>query len=353
MFKQRLFTLMGMIALLLLSLTASAGLAQETVITLITHDSFNISEDVLAEFEAEQGVRVELFLVGDAGSLVNQAVLTRNNPLGDVLFGVDNTFLSRALGGDIFIPYESPLLAEIPEAFQVDPENRVTPISYGDVCLNYDVAYFAENDLALPESLSDLTDPAYRGLLVTQNPATSSPGLAFLMATIAAFGEEGDYTYLDYWRDLVANDVLIVEDWTSAYYGAFTVSGGGDRPMVVSYASSPPVEVIFANPPVTEAPTGSIIADEMCFRQIEFAGILRGTPHEAEAQALIDFMLSETFQEDVPLQMFVFPVNPNAELPAEFIEYVAIPENPASLDSETIDANRDNWIEAWTEAVLR
>jgi thiamine transport system substrate-binding protein len=347
---------------ILLSLVLAFGLlsvslaplgAQRGRVVLVAHDSFNVSESVWAEFEAQTGLSVEVILAGDAGVLVNQAVLSAGAPQGDLLFGVDNTFLSRALGADLFIPYEAPALAGIPAEFQLDPQFRVTPIDYGDVCLNYDMAYFAENDLPLPASLADLTRPAYKGLLVTPNPATSSPGLAFLLATIATFGTEGDYTYLDFWADMVANEVLVVPDWTTAYYTDFSLREGGERPLVVSYASSPPAEMIFSEPPLTEPITGSIVADGTCFRQIEFAGILRGAKNPEGAQALLDFMLTETFQADVPLQMFVFPVNPEVELPPIFAEYATLAENPATLPPADIEAQREAWIEAWTDVVLR
>ncbi len=326
--------------------------AQEDVVTLVTHDSFNVSEDVLQAFEDESGLKVEILQIGDAGTLTNQAVLSADNPLGDVIFGIDNTFLGRALAADIFEPYLSPALATIPEEFWVDTDNRVTPIDYGDVCLNYDIAYFEENGLDIPNSLTDLTDEKYQELLVVQNPATSSPGLAFLLATIVEFGTEGDYTYLDYWEDLIDNGALVVEDWTSAYYGEFSLAGG-DYPLVVSYASSPPVEVLFADPPVDSALTGSVIGDGTCFRQIEFAGVLKGADNVTGAQQFIDFLLSKEFQEDIPLQMFVFPVNPAAELPDLFVDYAAIPEKPARMTIEDIDAGREQWIQAWTETVLR
>lgn len=319
---------------------------------VLSHDSFAFSEDVLAAFEAETGMTVEVIRGGDTGSMVNQAILSRNNPLADVLYGVDNTFLSRALDAELFVPYESALLENVPAAFTDGLEGRVTPIDYGDVALNYDVAFFEENALALPQTLGALTDDAYRGLLVVQNPATSSPGLAFLLTTIAAFGTEGEYTYLDYWQDLVDNDVLVVDDWTTAYYSEFTLAGG-ERPLVVSYASSPPAEVLFAAEPLTEAPTGAIVADEMAFRQVEYAGILAGTENEAAAQAFIDFMLSVPFQEDMPLNMFVFPVNEQASLPEVFAEYAVVAENPVDVEAAAIEANREAWVTAWTETVLR
>lgn len=345
-----LFVIVG-----LLFVSGLASGQEQPRLVVLTHDSFNVSEDVLAAFESETGIRVEILRSGDAGTLVNQAVLTRDNPLGDVLFGVDNTFLGRALEADLFVPYESPLLETVPDDFRLDPDNRVTPIDFGDVCLNYDAAYFDERGIALPDTLRDLTDPAYRSLLAVQNPATSSPGLAFLLTTIAAFGEEGEYTYLDFWRDLMANDVYIAEDWTDAYYNQFSGSAGsaGTRPLVVSYASSPPAEVFFADPPVETAPTGSIVADGMCFRQIEFVGILKGTTNLQAAQALVAFMLGLTFQEDMPLQMFVFPVQPEAVLPEVFQTYALIPEAPVMLPLEAIGAGRERWLQEWTETVLR
>lgn len=345
--------LIGVVVLLLL--VVAPATAQDNVLTLITHDSFNISEDVQAAFEAETGITLEILPGGDAGQMVNQSILSKGNPLADVMFGIDNTFLSRGLENELFVPYESPMLENVPEDFVLDEEYRVTPIDYGDVCLNYDVAYFEENELAVPQSLTDLTDPAYEGLLVVENPATSSPGLAFLLTTIGVFGTEGDYTYLDYWTDLVENEVRVVDGWETAYYGEFSGASGGEGtyPLVVSYASSPPVEVYFMETPPETAPTASVVAPQTCFRQIEFAGILAGTDKVEEAQQLIDFMLGVEFQEDVPLQMFVFPVNQEAELPQIFLDHAQVVEEPVVIDAAELEANRADWIQAWTDTVLR
>lgn len=328
-----------------------AGTPTPLELRVLTHDSFAASEEVIRAFEQENNARLTFLPAGDTGSALNQAILTKNAPLANVLFGVDNTFLSRALDEDIFEPYASPLLSGIDAGFQLDPQKRVTPVDYGDVCINYDKAYFAEKGLALPQSLDDLTRPEYRGLLVVQNPATSSPGLAFLMATVAAFGEQG---YLDYWARLRDNGVVVVNDWETAYYTNFSASSGrGPQPMVVSYGSSPPAEVIFAEQPLDDAPTASLTAPGMCFRQIEFAGILKGAAQRALAEKFIDFLISVPFQEDLPLQMFVFPVNPAAQLPEAFVKYAQIPDQPATLDPALIAAKREAWIEAWTQTVLR
>ena len=330
--------------------TATETASEPAVITLMSHDSFNISEEVIAEFEAANNAKVEYLPSGDAGSALNQAILSKNNPLADVFFGVDNTFMSRALNADIFEPYASPLLDKVPDQLELDPQNRLLPVDYGDVCLNYDKAWFAERGINPPSDLNALKDPVYKGLTVVENPATSSPGLSFLLATVGHFGEEG---YLDYWQALRDNDVLVVDGWEEAYWGQFSAASDGDRPIVVSYASSPPAEVYFAEEPLAEAPTGVVLADGACFRQVEFIGILKGTERRALAEKLIDFMLSKRFQEDVPLQMFVFPANETAALPDVFVQYAKIPESPAYVSPEAIESNREAWIEAWTEVVLR
>ena len=340
------------IAAALAALPAACGgeAAAPASVRLLAHDSFVISDQARAAFAAATGLRIEVLLAGDAGSMVNQAILAAGNPVADVLFGVDTTFLSRALDADLFVPYESPALTGVLPGLAADPGHRVSPIDYGDVCLNYDKAYFANTPP--PQSLADLTGSAYRSLLVVEDPGTSSPGLAFLLATIATFGEEGEYTWKDYWAGLRANDVQVAAGWEEAYYGAFSGgSGEGDRPIVVSYASSPPAEVVYADPPVTEAPTAVISAG--CFRQVEFAGILRGTPREAEARLLIDFLLSEPFQEEVPLSMFVFPALAAAGLPPEFVAYTLVPADPLTMGPAEIEANRERWIEEWAEVVLR
>lgn len=343
--------------LLLLLVTACSSQATETVspgtrtITVMTHDSFSVSEEVVQSFEEANNATVVFLQSGDAGSVLNRAILTRDTPLADLLFGVDNTFLSRALGEDIFEPYDSPLLDEIPDSFKLDESNRALPVDYGDVCINYDKVYFAEHDLAVPQSLEDLTRAEYAGLLVVENPSTSSAGLAFLLATVAHFGEDG---FTGYWQALRDNGVVVVDGWETAYYTNFSGSSGrGEQPMVVSYGSSPAAEVIFAENPVEDAPTASILGPDTCFRQIEFAGILKGTQNRALAEKFMDFMLDTEFQEDVPLQMFVYPVNPQAELPQEFTQYAQSPDQTATLSPEAIAANRDAWIQAWTDVVLK
>ena len=341
-----------LLTLLLLTACATPTPApgEPRTLTIMTHDSFDIGAETIAAFEQAHNVHLEILKSGDAGLMLNQAVLSANNPLADVLYGVDNTLMSRGLEAGIFEPYDSPLLAQIPDELEMDPQHRLLPVDYGDVCLNYDRGWFAEHDLEPPASLDDLILPAYAGLTVVENPASSSPGLAFMLATIGSLGEDG---WLEYWAALRANDLLVADGWEEAYWGHFTYASDGERPIVVSYASSPPVEVYFSGAEFDQAPTGVVTADGSCFRQIEFVGILKGTPNRDLAEKLVDFMLSAQFQEDIPLNMWMFPANESAALPQVLVDFAQLPENPADVDPADIAAHREEWIEAWTEDVLR
>lgn len=329
-----------------------SGVASDNTpeIILMAHDSFSVSKAVVAEFESRHHVRLRFLKAGDTGAMLNQAILSKNNPMADVLFGVDNTFLSRALAADMFIPYRSPHLSDIPDDLKLDPTYRLLPVDFGDVCLNYDRQWFAAKGLAPPARLEDLTAPAYDGLTVVENPATSSPGLAFLLATVGHFGRDG---YLEFWQKLRAGNVQVTASWKKAYWESFSAASKGDRPIVVSYASSPAAEVHFAEKPMEESPTAAVVQKGTCFRQIEFVGILRGTKKADMAKKLVDFMLERTFQEDIPLQMFVFPANKTAVLPAVFVKHARIAEHPVFVSPQDIAAHREKWIEAWTETVLR
>ncbi len=316
-------------------------------VTLVAYDSFpapdpdNPIHAALADFTAETGIDVELLIAGDTGTMLAKAELTAGNPEGDVMWGIDNTFLSRAVAAGVFEPYVSPAIADLPDRFtDLVPNGEATPVDFGDVCVNYDIAALDELGIDPPASLEELAE--YADLLVVQNPATSSPGLAFLMASIAAFGDD----WVEFWNDLREGGVEVVDSWTSAYYESFSFAGG-DRPFVVSYGSSPPFEVLYAAEPTETAPTGVI--EQTCFRQVEFAGVLAGTEAPVAARRLIDFLVSERFQREIPLNLFVFPVDPDTELDPVFTEFATIPDSPLQLDPALIADNRSAWIDEWTE----
>ncbi len=318
-------------------------------VTLLAHDSFAVSKKLLEDFTARTGITVQVVTGGDAGQLVNKAALTAGNPEGDVLFGVDNTLLSRALTAGVFDPYVSPEAASVPSALKVATKDAVTPVDYGDVCINADTAWFAKKGLPVPATLEQLADPTYKDMLVVENPETSSPGLAFLLATVARFGED---RWADYWKSLRANGVKVVDGWTQAYEDEYSGAGKGSRPLVVSYASSPPAEVVYAADPATAKPVSEVLTDG-CYRQVEYAGVLAGTKHPLEARAVVDWLLSPEVQADVPLSMFVFPAVPGTPLPKVFTEYAATPKEPESLDPALVDQKRAEWLDAWDQVMFR
>jgi thiamine transport system substrate-binding protein len=321
-------------------------------VTLVAYDSFPVEgtavNEALEAFTAETGIEVTILSAGDTGTMLSKAALTAGTPEGDVMWGVDSTFLSRAIEAEVFEPHTVAALDELdPSLLAGAPNGLVTPVDSGDVCVNVDLGWFAERDLEVPATFEDLADPAYAGLLVVQDPATSSPGLAFLLATVAEYGEDG---WMDYWQRLVDNEVEVVSGWSEAYYERFTWAGGGPRPLVVSYGTSPPAEVIFADPPRDDAPTGVLTAT--CYRQVEYAGVLRGTDRPEEARALLDFLASASFQSTLPLDLFVYPANTTVELPDAFVRFAVRPEVPVELEAELVGARRNEWIDAWTELVL-
>ncbi|MFE0100920.1 thiamine ABC transporter substrate binding subunit [Streptomyces sp. NPDC059009] len=344
---------LGLVAVSACGSSDSGSKADSKDVTLVTHESFNVSKDVLKDFEKQSGYKVHILKSGDAGEAVNKAVLSKGNPQGDVFFGVDNTLLSRALDQGVFTPYEAKGLSGIPADLQLDRgKHRVTPVDTGDICVNYDKKYFADHKLAPPKSFDDLIKPQYKNLLVTENVATSSPGLGFMLATAAKYGDDG---WQDYWKKLDANGVKVVDGWEQAYNEEFSGSAGGkkakgDRPLVVSYASSPPVEVLYAKPQPKEAPTG--VATGTCFRQIEFAGLLDGAKNEKGGKALLDFLISKKFQEDMPLNMFVKPALKDAKVPELFTKFGATVQ-PETMAPKKIADNRDAWVKSWTSLVQK
>jgi thiamine transport system substrate-binding protein len=330
-----------------LAACSSGGGSDPKTVTLVTHDSFAASKSVLAAFTKQTGYKVRVLKNGDAGAALNQVVLTKDAPLGDAFYGVDNTFLTRALDEKVFDVYRPKALAGVTPKLRLDPTGHATPVDFGDVCINWDKKRFTSTPP--PTTLDDLTKPAYKDQLVVENPATSSTGLAFVAATVARYGDQ----WLDYWDRLRANGVRVVDGWEQAYDGEFSGAAGskGTRPLVVSYASSPPAEVYFAKPQPTTAPTGSM--DSSCFRQVEFVGVLHGAAHPAAARKLIDFMLSRTFQADMPLQMFVYPAVTGTPLPPVFTKFSTVTPDPLTLTPARIGHDRKQWIEQWTDHVLR
>ncbi len=321
-----------------------SGPTESSTLTVITHDSFAISDEAKGRFEKQTGYDVTFVASGDAGTIVNQLILTKDSPMGDVVFGIDNTFAARATTAGVLAPYKSPALPASASSLAADDSHTLTPIDYGDVCINADDQWFAAHGLAVPATLDDLAKPEYKDLLVLPNPATSSPGLVLVAATVGAFGDPG---YLDYWSKLKANGVKIVKGWTEAYTVEFSGSSGkGSRPLVLSYASSPASEV------GEDGTARTSTLPQTCFRQTEYAGVIAGAANEVGARKFIDFMLSDETQSEIPTSMWMSPVDPDATLPPEWAKYTSVVTDPIQVPADDIAKNRDAWIKAWTQTVI-
>lgn len=321
--------------------SSAPSLTSSTSLTVVTHDSFAIPEDLKTRFAAESGLDVTYVAPGDGGALVNQLILTRDAPLGDVVYGIDNTFSSRAVAEGVIAEYDSPALP--PTASQFDT-GAMVPIDFGDVCINADTAWFAERNIAVPTTLDDLVKPDYKDLLVVSNPASSSPGLSFLLATIAGLGEDA---YLDYWGQLADNGALVVQGWSDAYYTEFSgADGAGPRPLVVSYATSPAYTVAEGS---EESTTEALLGT--CFRQVEYAGVIEGAQNVEGAQEFIDFLLSDDVQASIPENMFMYPVT-DVDLPPDWVDFAPLSNNSLTVDPERISEMRSTWIKDWTARVI-
>ncbi len=324
------------------------GGGEAKTLVVATHDSWAMSKEVLAKFKSETGITVKVQPQGDAGELTNKLVLTKDSPLADGVYGIDNTFATRAVDEQVLAPYSSKQLPASAREFRLPTrmQDMLTPIDYSDVCVNVDDTWFAEHGQDPPRTLDDLTDPAYKDLFVTPGATTSSPGLAFLAATIAA---QGEHRWQDYWKKLMANGTKITSGWTDAYEVDFTAGGGdGDRPIVTSYSSSPP----FTIPDGGTKPTTSALLDT-CFRQVEYAGVLRGAKNPTGMEKFIDFMLGERFQAALPENMYVYPVDATVALPKSWAAYAKPAPAPLSLPPADIEANRQQWLRDWRDIVTR
>ena len=326
----------------------SAGSGPGKTVVVATHDSWAMSRDVLKEFTAKTGYRVRIEPNGDAGQLTNKLVLTKGSPIADMTYGIDNTFASRAVDEGILADYTPTDLPASAATYALDdPQEaaQLIPVDYGDVCVNIDDSWFARHGVTPPASLDDLTRPAYKDLFVTPGASSSSPGLAFLLATVAKYGD----AWPAYWEKLMANGTKITSGWSDAYEVDFTAGGGGgDRPIVLSYASSPP----FTIPKGASKPTTSALLDT-CFRQVEYAGVLAGAHNPKGARAFIDFMEQKSFQEALPDNMYVFPVDAQATLPGDWAKYAKVATKPYTVAPADVAKNRDTWLREWSDVTTR
>ena len=346
---QRRFLFSAVLSASLVCAGIAPAMAQDAApLRVLAHGSFDLPKPLLAQFEKDAGVKLQIIKAGDAGEMVNKLILTRAQPIADVVFGIDNTLAPRAQAAGVLDAYTG--AATQRAAASGLPENLV-PVDYGYVNLNIDKAWFAEKKLALPTALADLTKPAYAKLLVVQNPATSSPGQAFMLATIAGLGEEAAFAW---WQQMRANGVKVVKGWSEAYYTEFSRNGGA-YPIVVSYTSSPAAEVFYSKEKITEAPTANLFLKGGVFRQVEGVALVKGGNPAARAAAgrFIEFLRSAPVQEGLQTTMWVFPAEAGAPRVDVIKTHAAEPSAFDELKAPLTEAQSKAWLQRWTRTVLK
>lgn len=314
----------------------------------MVHSSFSLPKPLLAQFEAQSGLKLSIIKGGDAGEMLNKLILTRAKPVADVVFGIDNALVAKAQAAQVLEAHGLPAMAQTAEGTEKSLGSLAIPVDYGFVTLNYDKAAVAKSGVALPKTLADLTQPAYRNWLVVQNPATSSPGYAFMLATIASMGEEKAY---DWWAKMRANGVKVAKGWSEAYYTEFT-RNGGTHPLVVSYATSPAAEVFYSKEKITESPTANLFLQGGVFRQVEGVALIKGGDQREAALKFMTFMRSPAVQEALQTSMWMFPVQSKTPR-AEVMRHAAEPATFESLPADTMAEKGSQWVSRWTQVVLK
>jgi thiamine transport system substrate-binding protein len=279
-----------------------------------------MSKALIADFDKTTGYNLKLVKAGDAGSLTNRLILTKTAPIGDAVFGIDNTFAGLATDSQII-------------------DGSLSATDFGDVCFNYDKAWFAQHKFAAPSSISELTLPKYKGLTVLENPNTSSTGLSFLAATVDMFGTSA---WESYWKGLKKNSVKVDNGWEAAYYTDFSGSSGkGAYPIVLSYASSPADEVRADG----QSQTATVL--DGCFRQTEYAGVLKNAKNSAGARAVVKYLLGAKFQASFPEAMYMYPSVAGTPIPSAWKNFTEVAEHTYG-DKLDLNANRKSWLTKWS-----
>lgn len=316
--------------------------AQSKELVVYAYDAFcgdwGPGPALVEKFREKTGIQIKLVSAGDAVEMLTKVTSEKDAPIADVVVGITDDMASMAYKADLFEPYNSPVLADIPSFLQFDGQKRLLPFDYGNFAFVVDTEKMDAKDI--PTSLEQLTDVKYKDKVLLIDPRTSSVGLGMLLWSIEVFGEDG---YLTWWKTMKSNALTITDGWSSAY-GLFTE---GEAPLVLSYTTSPVYHVTFED--TTRYQT--TLFKEGNSTTIEGAGILKSTKQRAVAQQFIDFLLTDA-QLDIAVANSMYPTNSKAVLPEAF-QWAPKPEKNLSMDSERIAQNLDRWLTEWTQVMSK
>jgi len=328
------------------------------VLDILTYDASGLSDELLSDFTATTGYEINLIKTGDVGSILNIMAQTKDAPQADLMLGLDNTFLAQAIQMGLLQSHMSNH-GELLDSVKISYSGGLaTPFDHGYVCLNYDSAVVDGVNMSVPTSLWNLTEEEWKGKVAIPSPLSSSPGRAFLTATVDYFANDVDNgtDYTDWWYEMEGNDLIITSGWSEAYethysggYGPWTDGHIGDANIVVSYCHSPGVEAFFGgnytNSVALNLPRAS-------FHQVEYTGIIAGAGDAQAAAAFIDYLLSEEVNANMPTQNSMYSVLKGQDLPETdgYRHHALIPEQPAEVTPTEIAEGLEDWLVEWSYA---
>ncbi|MBI4043074.1 MAG: thiamine ABC transporter substrate-binding protein [Deltaproteobacteria bacterium] len=339
MSRRPLFLFFSLFALILSLVSCTRGKKSEVPeLVIYTYSSFTsewgLQPKVIPPFEKECHCKVRVVGTEDTGAMLNRLLLEGEKTKADVVIGIDNSLAHKALDGNLLLAYQPAGLSNVPEELLFDKSFRLIPFDYS----YYAIIYDSEKLPNPPRSLRELANPLYRRKIILEDPRTSTPGLGFLLWSVGVFGEK----YLEFWHSLKPNILTISPGWDMAY-GMFTK---GEAPMVLSYITSPAYHRIHEKSERYKA----ALFSEGHYLQIEGAGIVASTDQLELARKFIDYLLSVSFQQYVPLHNYMFPVNRKTPLPEAFTK-LPMPKKTILLPPEQVRQSLDRWFQEWRAAL--
>lgn len=327
---------------------------------ILTYDIAAFSDDMLTNFTEQTGFAVELVYTDDAGGILEIMLQTQGSPQVDLAVGLDNTYLQTALDFCLLTVNNVDTSNVDPNVMALYDGPKAVPFDQGHVCLNYDESVVDGENLTEPQTLWNLTESQWTDKTVFPSPLTSSPGRAFMVATIDYFENDLDpnTTAFDWWKAMADNGATFTSGWTEAYeihysggYGAWVDGHLGDAAMTVSYCHSPGVEAYYGG---NWTSSTSLVLPRATFHQVEYGGLVNGGGNQEAANAFLTFLLSEDINRNMPENNLMQSVLNNATWPEEegYRYHTDLPTLNANITTERIGQEMDDWLMAWTNATV-
>jgi len=334
---------MNKLILILLLLFLFFGCVQQETgkkeLVVYTYDSmvseYGLGPKIIPKFEEQCNCKIKMVSKGDAGQVLTTLVLEKENPKADVVIGLDNSLIQKAIEKKVLEEFTPKNIGIVPKDIGFYKKGFLTPFDYGFIAFVFD----SKKIEAELNEFDSLLDSRLEKKIVIQNPRTSSPGLALLFWSIEVYGDPG---YKEFWKEFKPNILVVTDGWDESA-GLFRA---GEAPMYLSYATSPAYYAEFED-------INHFLAaefEEGHYIQVEGIGIVKGTKNRKLAEQFIEFMLTEEAQKEIPFTQFMFPVNKNIELPKAF-EYAVMPDKKLELDPELIEEKQEEWISEWEKII--